>query len=87
MDAVHAALLVEVTIEIPLVLFTLATLRCVILKARTKTLGFATDFFMLYAVQSAADLGDYFVVRRATATCLCVFVNFPIRKEQISEDD
>lgn len=62
MDPTYVKLLVEMTIELPFVLFSIAVLQCVMEKFRRRSTGFATDFFLFYIVQSGVDIVDYFVV-------------------------
>lgn len=62
MDPIHVQLLVEACVELPLVVFSVVTLVCIVRKFREGALGFTTDFFLFYIAQSIVDLGDYFVV-------------------------
>lgn len=64
MDPLYTKLIVEMSVELPFVIFSVAVLRCVIAKYRCGSTGFATDFFLLYIIQSTVDLTDYFVVRQ-----------------------
>lgn len=62
MDSKHAELLVEVCLELPFALFSIAILHCVVGKFRSGTAPFASDFFFLYILQATTDLTDYYVV-------------------------
>lgn len=62
MNPKHAELLVELCVELPLVVFSAAILWCVVSKVRSGAATFASDFFLLYIIQAAIDLSDYFVV-------------------------
>ncbi|KAH7700342.1 hypothetical protein AAVH_28416, partial [Aphelenchoides avenae] len=61
MDAKHAELLVEVCLELPFMLFSVAVLYCVVEKYRGGTVPFTSDFFFLYIIQAVTDLSDYYV--------------------------
>ncbi|KAH7680198.1 hypothetical protein AAVH_41431, partial [Aphelenchoides avenae] len=81
MEPIHVQLLIELSVEVPLVLFSVAVLRCVAAKVRSKAYGFTTVFFLLYSVQATVDLADYFaylVIHRLTRYGLLPFLQgFP----------
>lgn len=62
MDSRRMALLVQVCIELPFVLFALAVLLNVVGNVRKKRLGFNASFFTYYIVQSVVDIAEYFAV-------------------------
>ncbi|KAH7712058.1 hypothetical protein AAVH_20614 [Aphelenchoides avenae] len=61
MDPLYVQLLVEASVELPFVVFSVLTLVCIVRKFHDGAHGFATEFFLFYITQSFLDLSVYFV--------------------------
>lgn len=59
----HVSFLVELSVELPFVVFSVAVLGSVVRSIRRKSPGFTSDFFFFYSIQGVVELSSYTLVR------------------------